>query len=200
MNRGRLEDREAGFTLLEIIVALVVLGVLFATLSQGVRFGFSSWGRQDQALRRGEALSAADRTLRRLIEQMDPGSEREGATLAGHPHAMAFIAPLPGASDAVPEAADMRLSVADGHLLLSWLPHRHAVRLAPAPAPQTTVLLDGIASLDLGYWSDGSQHWSSSWSGNGLADLVRIRIVFGEHDSRHWPDIVEAPVRAQVPG
>ncbi|WP_428377060.1 prepilin-type N-terminal cleavage/methylation domain-containing protein [Lichenicoccus sp.] len=200
-----MNEREAGFTLLEIIVALVVLGVLFATLSQGVRFGFASWGRQDQALRRGEALAATDRTLRRLIEQMDPGSEREGATLAGRAHAMAFIAPLPesaqqAGSGAVSQAADMRLGVTDGHLLLSWLPHRHAVRLVPAPAPQTTVLLDGIAGIDLGYWSDGSQQWSSSWSGNSLPDLVRIRIVFGEHDQRHWPDIVEAPIRAQVPG
>ena len=191
---------QAGFTLLEVIVALVVLGVLFATLSQGVRFGFSSWGRQDQALRRGEALTATDRTLRRLVEQMDPGSEREGATLAGRAHAMAFIAPLPGGSGGSSPPADMRLRVEDGHLLLSWLPHLHAVRLVPAPAPQTTVLLDGIAGIDLGYWSDGAQHWSSSWTGNSLPDLVRIRIVFGEHDPRHWPDIVEAPVRAQVPG
>ncbi len=200
MNAHRARDREAGFTLLEIIVALVVLGVLFASLSQGVRFGFASWGRQDQALRRGEALSATDRTLRRLIEQMDPGSEREGATLAGRAHAMAFIAPLPGGAGASPAPADMRLGVNDGHLVLSWLPHRHAVRLVPAPPPQTTVLLDGISGIDLGYWSDGSQRWSSSWTNNTLPDLVRIRIVFGEHDPRHWPDIVEAPVRAQVPG
>ncbi|TLU71654.1 PulJ/GspJ family protein [Lichenicoccus roseus] len=195
-------DGEAGFTLLEIIVALVVLGVLFATLSQGVRFGFASWGRQDQALRTGEGLSAVDRTLRRLVEQMDPGSERDGATLAGRAHAMAFMAPLPSGAGtgAVAPAADMRLRVQDGRLLLSWLPHRHAVRVGPVPAPQTTMLMDGIAGIDLGYWSDASRQWSTTWTGNTLPDLVRIRLLFGEHDPRHWPDIVEAPARAQVPG
>ena len=41
-----MNRREAGFTLLEIIVALVVLGILLLTLSHGTRFGLSAFDRQ----------------------------------------------------------------------------------------------------------------------------------------------------------
>lgn len=192
-------DAEAGFTLLEIIVALVVLGVLLATLSQGVHFGFLAWGRQDQSLRTGEALQATDRTLRRLVEQADPGTGRSGAMLAGRAHAMAFTSTLPIGHDGAPSEADISLAVDhDGRLVLSWLPHLHARRLQGAPPPHVSVLLDHVDGLELSYWSDSTGQWSRGWRENTLPDLVRIRITFPEHDPRHWPDIVAAPVREQA--
>ena len=194
-------QRDAGFTLLEIIVALVVLGVLLVTLSQGVRFGFSAWGRQDRMLRTGETLQSADRTLRRLVEQADPGTQRDGAKLTGRPHAMAFTSTLPIGHDGAETPADIRLAVDhDGRLILSWLPHLHVQRLQPSPPPQVAVLLEHVASLDLSYRSDGNAQWSRDWNDAGLPGLVRIRIAFPEHDHRSWPDIVAAPARDQSPG
>lgn len=192
---------DAGFTLLEIIVALVVLGVLLATLSQGVHFGFAAVGRQDQTLRTGEALQAADRTLRRLIEQMYPGTERDAAKLRGRAHAAAFTSSLPIGHDGEPSSADISLMVDhDGRLILSWLPHLHAQLLQAAPAPHVAVLLDNVAALQLSYWSDSARQWSRDWNENTLPDLVRIRIEFPAPDKRRWTDIVEAPAREQAPG
>ncbi len=195
---GRAAD--AGFTLLEIIVALVVLGVLLVTLSQGVHFGFTAWGRQDSALRVSEALQATDRTLRRLVVQLDPGTPRDAGKLVGRPHAMAFTAPLPIGRNGGMEQADISLMVDhDGQLILSWLPHLHVARLSSSPAPDVVVLLRHVATLQLSYWSNGNAKWSRSWSEYALPDLVRIRIDFPEGDGRHWPDIVAAPVREQPP-
>ena len=196
---------DAGFTLLEIIVALVVLGVLLVTLSEGVHFGFAAWGRQDQALRSGESVQATDRTLRRLIAQAYPGTERDGNKLAGRAHAMAFTSILPIGEDGAPTQADISLMVdhASGHgdrLILSWLPHQHAQRLQAAPPPHVSVLLEHVANLQLSYWSDSRKGWSRSWSESALPDLVRIRIEFPAHDKRVWPDIVEAPARDIAPG
>ena len=193
--------REDGFTLLEIIVALVVLGVLLVTLSQGVRFGFTALGHQERALRLGEGLQATDRTLRRLVEDADPGTERDGARLSGRAHAMAFTSTLPIGDDGAPSLADIRLAVdGDGHLVLSWVPHLHAQRLQPAPAPRVSVLLGHVAGLDLSYWSDSDRQWQRSWDATSLPGLVRIRIGFPEGDHRSWPDIVAAPARDQPSG
>ena len=192
---------EAGFTLLEIIVALVVLGVLLVTLSQGVHFGFAAWGRQDQTLRTGETLQAADRTLRRLVEQLYPGTERDAAKLRGRAHAAAFTSSLPIGRDGELSEADISLTVdRDGRLVLSWLPHVHAQLLQAAPAPHVSVLLENVAGLQLSYWSDTDKQWSREWNRNTLPDLVRIRIEFSAGDRRHWADIVEAPAREQAPG
>ena len=192
---------DAGFTLLEIIVALVVLGVLLVTLSQGVHFGFAAWGRQDQTLRTGETLQAADRTLRQLIEQVYPGTERDAAKLRGRAHAAAFTSSLPIGRDGEPSEADISLTVDhDGRLVLSWLPHVHAQLLQAAPAPHVSVLLEHVAGLQLSYWSDSAGQWSREWNQPTLPDLIRIGIEFPAHDKRRWTDIVEAPVREQAPG
>ena len=197
---GTLAPADAGFTLLEIIVALVVLGVLLVTLSQGVRFGFAAWGRQDSALQVGEALQAADRTLRRLVVQLDPGTPRDAGKLVGRPHAMAFTAPLPIGRDGGMEQADISLMIDhDGQLILSWLPHLHVQRLGPAPPPSVVVLLRHVAALQLSYWSNANGKWSRQWSEYALPDMVRVRIEFPKHDRRHWPDVVAAPVREQPP-
>ncbi len=192
---------EAGFTLLEIIVALVVLGVLLATLSQGVRFGFAAVGRQDQTLRTGESLQAADRTLRRLIEQLDPGTERDGSKLRGRTSGAVFTSNLPIGRDGTPAPADISLMVdRDGRLILSWLPHRHAERLQASPAPHVSVLLEKVAALHLSYWSDGNRRWSRDWNESTLPDLVRIGVDFPSGDPRRWSDVVETPARDQAPG
>ncbi len=192
---------EAGFTLLEILVALVVLGVLLVTLSQGVHFGFAAWGRQDQALRTAETLQADDRVLRRLIEECYPGTERDGAKLVGRPHAMAFTSEMPIGHDGAASRADISLMVDhDGRLILSWLPHLHAERLQPAPPPHVSVLLEHVAGLQLSYWSTAGRGWARDWDAATLPDLVRIRVQFAEGDARRWPDIVEAPAREQAPG
>ncbi len=192
---------EAGFTLLEIIVALVVLGVLLLTLGEGVHFGFAAWNKQDQSLRTGEPLQATDRILRRLIEQLDPGTERDGGRLIGRPAAMAFTSTLPIGRDGALTEADISLMLDhQGRLILSWLPHLHARRLQPAPSPHVDVLLQNVAALQLSYWSDAEKQWQRSWHENTLPGLVRIRIEFPEHDARRWPDIVEAPRREQPPG
>ncbi len=192
---------DAGFTLLEIVVALVVLGVLLVTLSQGVHFGFAAWGRQDQALRTAEALQANDRVLRRLIEECYPGTERDGGKLVGRPHAMAFTSNLPIGPDGAASRADISLMVDhDGRLVLSWLPHLHAERLQPAPPPHVSVLLEHVAGLQLSYWSTAGGGWARAWDAATLPDLVRIRVQFADGDPRRWPDIVEAPAREQAPG
>ncbi|WP_428395738.1 prepilin-type N-terminal cleavage/methylation domain-containing protein [Lichenicoccus sp.] len=192
---------DAGFTLLEIIVALVVLGVLLATLSQGVHFGFAAWGRQNQSVQVAESLQATDRTLRRLAEQIEPGTERDAGKLIGEPHAMALTSTLPIGPDGAMAAADISLMVDHDHqLILSWLPHVHAQRLVAAPPPHVSVLLSHVDTIDLGYWSDSAAAWSTSWDNTSVPDLIRIRIVFPAHDKRHWPDIVAAPIRQQPTG
>ena len=191
---------EAGFTLLEIVVALVVLGILLVTLSRGMQFGIAAFDRQDRMVVTGGRLEAVDRTLRRLITEADPGTSNDGRTLVGAAHALAMRAPLPTAATVDPgqegeDLANLRLSVENGALVLTTVPYRHVIPTGPQPEPHRTVLLDGIETIDLSYWSEGA--WHTQWQDDGLPGLVRIRLVFPEGDSRRWPDIVVAPAREQ---
>ncbi len=191
---------DAGFTLLEIVVALVVLGILLVTLSRGMQFGIAAFDRQDHMVTTAGRLEAVDRTLRRLIGEADPGTANDGHTLVGAAHALAWRAPLPAATTADPglegeSLASLRLSVQGDALVLASVPYRHVIAAGPPPEAQRTVLVSGIERIDVSYWSDGG--WHAQWRESGLPALVRIRLVFGEGDSRRWPDIVAAPAREQ---
>ena len=51
--------QQSGFTLLELLVALVVLGFLMVGLTQGVRTGLAMWGAQTRRLgETGELVTA----------------------------------------------------------------------------------------------------------------------------------------------
>jgi len=191
--------RQDGFTLLEILVALVVLGFLVVGLTQGVHFGLRAWAMQERIIGRHEDLDAIDRTLRRLIETMDPGTPGDPLALQGSATSLAFTAELPMASPLPIRRADVGLGVDAAHrLLLRWTPHLHAIRFGPAPAPQTSELLRGIDHLELAYQGPATGGWQSGWNQAGLPRLVRIRLIFAKGDPRHWPDIVAGPLRDRI--
>src|SRR5918997_799427 len=64
--------RQAGFTLLEVLVALAVLGFLTLGLAGGVRFGLGAWDSQARLIDRTGDLDVADRALRRIVAQLVP--------------------------------------------------------------------------------------------------------------------------------
>ena len=197
--RGTAEG-EDGFTLLEVVVALAVFGLVMAGLAGGSRFGLRAWEAQSRLVDARAELDAVDRTLRRLVESMDPGGPNQEPLIEGSRDRLAFTAELPAAA-AVTRRADVALLVdTAGRLVLRWTPRLDAVRLGPPPAPEEAELLRGVAGLDLAYWPRPASggllgSWRESWAERSLPALVRIRLTFPPGDARRWPDIVAAPMR-----
>lgn len=193
--------RAAGFTLLELLAALVVLGFILLGLGQGLQFGRLAWGTQARLIAARSEQDAADRALRRLIEQMEPGNDLQHASITGDAQHLAFTATLPaGASGGLPLRADVALSVAEKRgVLLRWAPHLHAQRLGATPPPQESVLVPGATRLEIGYWRRaGGGAWSASWNAPDPPDLVRLHLGFPPGDARRWPDIIAAPMRERA--
>ena len=194
----------AGFTLLEILVALVVFGFVMVGLTQGVQFGLHARAVQSRTVDARSALETTDRVLRNLIEQMDPGTTDQPATVAGSEHSLRFATTLPnGETGLNVRPIDAALLVDGAHrLVLRWTPRLHAVRFGPPPRPTDSTLLDSVDHVDFAYWESsrsGGGRWVETWSDSSLPALVRIRIVFGKGDRRHWPEMIVAPMR-QPPG
>lgn len=191
-------SREAGFTLLEVLVALVVLGFVVVGLTQGTRFGLRALDRQAARAATAGDLEAVDRLLRRLVAAMDPGNAREPPVVEGGRHALRMVTDLGAAAAALGSgAAEVRLAAEAGRLTLRWTPARHAVSLGPLPSPRRAVLLDGVAGLEIAYWGPpdeegGPPGWQSAWDRASLPVLVRFRLVSPTGAARRWPDIVAA--------
>ncbi len=185
------QEGDAGFTLLEVLVALVVFGFLMLGLGRGVDFGMRAWDRQTRGIAARGELDAVDRALRGLIGRLDPTTD-----VAGRAHGVGFTSRLPAMATLATREADMALGV-DGarRLMLRWTPHLHAQRFGPPPAPEEAELLRGIERLDLAYWPRSGSGWRDAWSGHEPPAMIRVRVMFPAGDARHWPDIVAAPMR-----
>ncbi len=192
----------AGFTLLELLVVVAVMGFLILGLAQALRLGIQAFGRQSREAAEIGDLDSTDRTLRSLIEHMEPaGLDAGGPEAAGTTHALRFVGELPAASgDTLSRRADISLRVDGQHrLALRWAARPHATRIGPPPPPSDAILLEGVARLDLAYFvtSPRGSAWASEWSGAAPPRLVRLRLVFTPDHPHSWPDLVIAPIAAR---
>ncbi len=186
-----------GFTLLEILVALVVFGFVASGMAQGVRFGLQAWGTQSRRLAQQGDMDAVDRALRRLIEDVDAGEQDQPSTLQGAAHTLSMLTRLPAGFGAESSEASVAIGVdAEQRLVLRATPQPHAERLRPQNATQA-VLLDHVDHIDVSYYGE-AHTWATSWQAPTLPGLVRLRIVFPKGDPRHWPDLVAAPMQSRT--
>jgi len=187
--------RTNGFTLLEVLGTLVVFGMLLAGLTRAVHYGAAAWRTQERIADGHGDLDAVERTLRHMIEVMDPGDGVDPAPIAATGQSIEFVTVLPDAVGTFPilHAKVTLLVDTRRQLVLRWRPYSHAERLRPAPPQNTTVLADNVADLELSYLRP-TGGWIPTWNDRDLPALVRIRLVFSPGDRRNWPDIVVAPV------
>jgi general secretion pathway protein J len=181
-----------GFTLIEVLVALVVLGFVVIGLGQGVRFGLLAWNKATSTAGTRENFDAVDRTLRHLIEHTDPGNEIDPPRFTASSDKLDFISRLPDMSGMATNRVEAGLGVDSHHrLVLRWRPYLHAKRLRP-PQYTETELLGGVARMELSFWAPGAG-WTMTWDAAVLPAMVRIRLEFTDPAQRRWPDIVAAP-------
>lgn len=195
-------------TLVEVLVALVILGLMAGAVVEAIRLGAASWNRGQQSGDRTEDLDTVHALVRGVIAgaypafaSTDPRDRR--IVFRGEPDSLTLIAPLPNLT---PDGAWARMRfwrrehAGSGALVLEWhldLPtsdHR-------PPSAQIDRLLPSVASLRLDYFGatepGQAPAWQDRWvDRDRLPALVRIRIrrdpMRGETDGLWWPDIVVA--------
>lgn len=183
----------AGFTLLEILVALAVFGFLLVGLSQTVRFGLTAW-RQDARISEGKTdLEAVDRSLRSIVENLIPGDDAAQLPIEGSAAALVGVTEMrvPG-SGLARVRVQAGLAVSGTRLVLRWRPYHHRASFEPPP-PTETELLDGIAQLRIEYWQPAGV-WTTNWHQPNLPLLIRFRLTLAGPNAPRWPDIVVAPL------
>lgn len=191
--------RQPGFTLIEMTVALALLGFISVLLFESLRFGQRSY---EAATRKGAEsweVFAAQRLLRNLVEAAYPQQPGEfGATtepgLQGDPQRMFVTAPAPlalgGAGLYRYEVALRTNAAGQNDLVIRWRAQMPENSGSGARSAEE-ILLPGVAGLRLSYQT--ASGWSERWAEPGLPQLVRMQVTFASDDRRTWPDMIAAP-------
>jgi general secretion pathway protein J len=193
---------QSGFTLLEVIIAVVVLGFVLAGLSQGTRVGINAWGIQTRYSQTAAEMERIDRVLRQLIEQATPPLAADDKYFVGQEHRLELVTRLPDEPQTDPiRRAQIAIGVDANHrLLLRWLPHPNAVPVKPLPPAHEIVLAEGIDHVDFRYrmaTSDGGK-WKTIWDDATLPTVVQIQIV-ALSANHHFP-VIQAPTMLDTNG
>jgi len=195
---------QAGFTLLEALVALVLLSLLTMALTAGLRLGIDAWTRGSTHADELSRTLAVQSLLRELLGQAYPyfvssGPTRGYVDFDGTNSSLVLLAPTPVALGATGRSR-FRLSITKrqglSDLIMTSQPELGSADAGSVIQPRT--LLAGTASIEFGYFgglgSESGPRWYDHWNGQAaLPQLVGIHVSFPQGDARVWPDLVVSP-------
>jgi len=199
----------AGFTLVELLVAITLFALLSVALFGGLRFGLRATAAGTARLDWSAEIAASAGFLRAELADAQPLKKSEGGdqpTVAfeGTADSVEFVA-SPPARLAPGGWHVLRLALERGPgggrlVLTSRLVRDDAGDAGPAEADRS-VLLERVATLDLAYFGatqDGdTPAWHDRWQdAAALPALVRLRLGFA--DGGQAPDLIVA-LRAAAP-
>jgi general secretion pathway protein J len=216
LQRGGHSRPEAGFTLIEVLVSLVLLALLLVLLAGGLRYARSTW---DAAARLDEVAAAdmADTFLRaRLAEAMPLYEQRKAGTVRalfqGTSDSMSFVAPAPNG----PAGAGLyryTLEAAGGGggqrtLVVRLQPHlpplgESALDVTLERYTQPYALMRNIRSVSFRYFGRGELRaepaWHAVWPrADALPNLVEIAVARDEREGGPILLMIGLPLQAGV--
>lgn len=212
-NTGRC-GRAAGFTLLELLVALTLLGLVMAVVFGELRFSARAWDAADARTQRSSELLSVHSFLRQRFEQIYTPPRIRTADNSDTPpafdgsgHAVTFLATMP-ANVSQGGYYQISLSAEPGtegeELFIAWRPFDEEGMRTVANGPNNSrVLLEGVREVRFSYYGATSKNvapqWWDIWPSRDTApSLIRMDVAFADGDSRVWPELVVAPASANA--
>ncbi len=207
-------NAERGFTLLELLIGMTLLGFILALLFGGFRLAANSWDAVEARAERTNDEQLARALVRRLLAQMQPlrwkKAVNQPIAFIGERKTLRAVAPLTGQMGAgglrlielVPESGEPTQTGQTGNGPLR-LVLRHAPLLYDAEdfagglgEAKSHLVLGDLDSVEFSYFGPEKRgeppRWQDAWTNQEqLPQLVRLRL--GSRDAG-WGDLVVAPM------
>ena len=194
--------RHAGFTLLEVLLAIILLALLIAGAYSGIRASANAMHAGERAIDRADRLRTAQEFLRRQISHIAPLTyERDDVNNTVHvfdggAQFMRFVAPMPGyLSRGGPYVQTLELVRGNDGLQLQFTDAMLNGYDAQDPKiDEPVVILDRIRAGQFQYRTLDDQgqltEWFSNWPDPSVTPLmVRVSLEMQPGVEIPWPEL-----------
>ena len=203
--KKRMSNRK-GFTLVELLIAFVLLSLMAVALTSAVRAVGQAQERIEERLARWDDqrvfVTFIGRIFQRTVARKRPAVQEQQSFyyFAGQPTSVMWMGVMPanygaGGRTLFRLALEMGGSAGDGVLVLRWLPWSGEADFPVWSGAQSRVMVERVHTLALRYLdAEESGEWLGEWSAKDrLPDRIELRLVT---ESGPWPPII-APLYRQ---
>jgi prepilin-type N-terminal cleavage/methylation domain-containing protein len=182
---------QGGFTLVEVVLAMVLVGSILLLTYSGLSFALRSWDAGDANGRRIAERQLAENFLRRELSEMFPMRFKDAMQVKmafeGSASHLRFVSARPpgiqmgGLSLVGIEMQDDREKRTRDLVMLRAMPDDEAVDFGPLDKAERHLLLAGVDRVDFGYFGSENDfkeaQWHDSWTFAGrVPELIRMRV------------------------
>jgi len=193
-------SQSRGFTLLELLVALLLLSLIFLLLTSGLQFGTRAWNAGQEEPNSTSEVVAVQQLLRRELSEARPliieatRTAHRHVFFVGNQNSVRFIAPVPEHLG-VGGLYEVALYLTDdggstNRLEMSW----RLFRGAEGSEVRRVALLDKVAQIQFSYFGrpllQEPPRWYDDWQNlESLPDLIRMQVTLSG-SKQVWPELV----------
>ena len=201
--------RAQGFTLLELLIGMTLVGFILTLLFAGLRLGIRSWDAGEQHMVTSSRQTIVVDFIRRTLEQTYPLNWRvdneDQLAFAGEAESLRIVGPVP-IHDGAASNYLIAFELADGDggrdLVMRWqMPDPREPGFAPLEDATPKVLVKAVKGVEFAYFGSESDAdeptWHDQWvHQKALPELIRLQLTMENGET--WPDIVVAtPIRTE---
>jgi general secretion pathway protein J len=195
--------RASGFTLIEVLVALALMGLIGTILIESLRVGGHTWQHVTREAANIDEITRAQQFLRQRLGTIYPPQPATDITSSsesflGETEMLEFSSAAPGSSAEALVRYRVGLSSSDqGTVEIRYRGERNGPASPLAATWTSEPLLAHASGLSIQFWEDSAGapgHWVGHWADTvKLPRLIRIDVQFAANDSRRWPPLYVEP-------